>query len=49
MRLNSTDVDSCSLGRGIMVMMNTSMKFTILKSFMMRVRLLSLLPVFTLP
>lgn len=39
-RLNSTDVDlnSGSLGRGIMVMMSTSMKFTILKSFMMRVR-----------
>lgn len=43
MRLNSTDVDldSGSLGRVIMVMMNTSMKFTILKSFMMRVRSLS--------
>lgn len=32
------DLDSGSLGQGIMVMMSTSMKFTILKSFMMRVR-----------
>lgn len=38
-RSNSTDVDldSGSLGQGIMVMMSTSTKFTILKSFMMRV------------
>lgn len=39
--MTSTDVDlvSGSLGQGIMVMMSTSMKFTISKSFMTRVRL----------
>lgn len=39
-RLTSTDVDldPGSLGQGVMVMMSTSMKFTISKSFMTRVR-----------
>lgn len=38
-RLTSTDMDlvSGSLGQAIMVMMSTSMKFTISKSFMTRV------------
>lgn len=45
MRLNFTDVDLDlgSLDQGIMVMTSTSMKFTILKSFTMRVRFPSLL------
>ena len=37
-RSTSTDLDSGSLGQGIMVTMSTSMKFTTSKSFMTRVR-----------
>lgn len=49
-RLNFTDVDLNlgSLDQGIMVMMSTSMKFTILKSFTMRV-CFHFLPIFPLP